>query len=115
MFDNGHDMKGNQAPDISKFFIAGINYRKTDASIRGLFAVGHTQYEAILKLATSHGLQELLILSTCNRTEIYGFAEDAGQLINLLCTQTYGNQKIFTDLAYIKKGWEAVDHLFSVA
>jgi glutamyl-tRNA reductase len=115
MFDNRHDMKGNKSPDISSFFIAGINYRKTDASIRGLFAVGNAQYEAALKLATSYGLQELFILSTCNRTEIYGFAEDAGQLINLLCTQTYGNKEIFTDLAYTKSGWEAVEHLFSVA
>jgi glutamyl-tRNA reductase len=108
-------MKGNQPPDILTFFIAGINYRKTDASIRGLFAVGPTQYQAVLKLAPCRGINELFILSTCNRTEIYGFAEDPAQLISLLCTQTQGNEAVFTELAYIKMGRDAAEHLFHVA
>ena len=82
---------GNKTSDISGFFVTGINYKKTDAAIRGQFAISNEQYEKILTLAPSYHLNELFILSTCNRTEIYGFAEDASQLINLLCTQTTGN------------------------
>jgi glutamyl-tRNA reductase len=108
-------MKGRRPADISSFFIAGINYRKTEASMRGLFAIGSTQYEAALRLAPSFGLHELFILSTCNRTEIYGFAEEATTLIDLICTQTSGDQKIFSELAYMKRGKAAVDHLFNVA
>ena len=105
----------NKAPDISRFFIAGINYKKTDAAIRGQFAVSTDQYEKIISLAPGHGLTELFILSTCNRTEIYGFAEDASQLIGLLCTQTAGTADTFTGLAYTKKGIAAMEHLFQVA
>ena len=108
-------MMGNKTADISGFFVAGINYKKTDAAIRGQFAVSNEQYEKILTLAPSYHLNELFILSTCNRTEIYGFAENASQLINLLCTQTTGAPSTFTELAYIKNGLDAIEHLFQVA
>lgn len=105
----------NRTPDISRFFIAGINYKKTDAAIRGQFAVSHDQYAKILSLAPAHGLSELFILSTCNRTEIYGFADDASQLIGILCTQTTGDAAAFSELAYCRKGEAAMEHLFQVA
>lgn len=108
-------MHGQYFKDISKFFVAGINYKKTDAAVRGSFAINNEQYAELLSLAPSYGIQELFVLSTCNRTEIYGFAEHADQLVHLLCTQTEGNIDTFKKLAYIKKGRQAIDHLFSVA
>ena len=105
----------NKSTDISKFYIAGINYKKTDAAIRGRFAISAEQYEKILTLAPAHHLHELFILSTCNRTEIYGFAEEPSHLINLLCTQTTGDPATFSDIAYVKSGLEAVEHLFQVS
>ncbi|HVW62570.1 MAG TPA: glutamyl-tRNA reductase [Puia sp.] len=106
---------GHKPTEISKFFIAGINYKKTDAAIRGQFAISNEQYEKILTLAPAHHLHELFVLSTCNRTEIYGFAEEPSQLINLLCSQTTGDPAAFTDIAYIKNGLDAVEHLFEVS
>jgi glutamyl-tRNA reductase len=107
-------MNTNRPVNISNFFVAGINYKKTDAVTRGQFAINDEQYENILQLARSFMVDSLFILSTCNRTEIYGFAEGPGQLVNLLCTQTIGNEKTFISLAYIKKGTDAVEHLFNV-
>jgi len=106
---------GNKSTDISGFYVVGINYKKTDAAIRGQFAISTEQYEKILALAPAYHLNELFILSTCNRTEIYGFADDAAQLINLLCTQTTGDGATFLDLAYIRHGMAAIDHLFQVS
>jgi len=108
-------MKGNDHNDILNFCIAGINYKKTDASLRGGFAIGPDQYNAVLELAPGFGLHNLFILSTCNRTEIYGISENVQQLIDLLCTQTAGDAAAFNEMAYIKKGAEAVEHLFNVA
>ena len=99
---------------IPNFYVAGINYKKSDASVRGRFAVGTEQYAAILCLAAQQGLDEVFILSTCNRTEIYGFAHSSRQLVDLLCSQTVGDAYTFTQAAYIKSGLEAVDHLFNV-
>lgn len=107
-------MQEQRTTDISKFFIAGINYKKTDVSRRGIFAINNNQYRNILQQAGKNSIREVFILSTCNRTEIYGFAENADQLIQLICNETAGNIDEFKQLAYIRRGIEAVAHLFHV-
>jgi glutamyl-tRNA reductase len=101
--------------NFPQFYIAGINYKKTNASLRGLFAIDHPAYATILKNAAHEGIQEIFILSTCNRTEIYGIASDAEALIELLCSQSKADIKTFREICYIKQGFEAVQHLFLVA
>jgi glutamyl-tRNA reductase len=97
------------------FWVIGVNYKKTDAGLRGLFAVNSDQYEQLLNKAPEYGLSDIFILSTCNRTEIYGFAGNAQQLINLLCSVCAGDEATFTELAYIKNAEKATEHLFHVA
>lgn len=99
---------------ISNFFVAGINYKKSDASVRGQFAINNEQYTSILQKASLIGLNELFILSTCNRTEIYGFAHNSDQLVELLCSETTGTAETFRQVAYIKNGLEAIEHVFNV-
>jgi glutamyl-tRNA reductase len=105
----------NRQSDISKFFISGINYKKSDATTRGLYAINPEQYASILAAAPHYGIKELFVLSTCNRTEIYGFAEEASLLSDLLCTQTSGDLASFKEIAYNKQGKNAIEHLFNVA
>ena len=100
--------------NISNFFVAGINYKKSEASVRGKFAISNEQYASILQRAAVTGLDELFILSTCNRTEIYGFAHNEDQLVNLICSATVGDADMFRQAAYIKNGTEAVEHVFNV-
>jgi glutamyl-tRNA reductase len=105
---------GTRTSDILEFYVVGINYKKTDAAIRGQYAVSEDQYAQLLTLAPSHHLNEFFILSTCNRTEIYGFADSAKQLAGLLCSATEGSYEEFLDIAYVKRGIGAVEHLFLV-
>jgi glutamyl-tRNA reductase len=105
----------NNTIDISGFCIAGINYKKADAETRGQFAVNPDQYEAILKSASVYNIKSLFILSTCNRTEIYGLADNPDDLIDLLCSQAKGSKNDFTRLCYVKKGIHAIEHLFNVS
>jgi glutamyl-tRNA reductase len=107
-------MTGISSKNLSNFFVTGINYRKADAGLRGQFSINHDQYSSILEKATKAGLDELFILSTCNRTEVYGFAENADQLIELLCSETTGDISTFKQIAYIKNGTTAIEHLFTV-
>lgn len=99
---------------VENFFVAGISYKKADAGTRGQFAVSQIGYDEALKLAPGFDLDALFILSTCNRTEIYGFADNTQQLIDLLCTQTTGTAENFIQLAYYKQGAEAISHIFKV-
>ena len=101
--------------DISKFWIAGINYKKADAATRGQFAIQNDQHTRLLEKALGNSLDEVFVLSTCNRTEIYGFADSVSQLIDLLCDQTGGSKETFLPSAYIKNGHEAITHLFNVS
>src|SRR5687768_3868342 len=108
-------MNNHYHKNISNFFIAGINYKKSDACTRGQYAINNDQYKALLQEAALAGLNELFVISTCNRTEIYGFAHSSNQLIQLLCSQTVVCTDSFKKLAYIKAGEKAVEHLFKVA
>lgn len=107
-------MENQYFKSIPNFYVAGINYKKSDASVRGQFAIGTEQYAAVLASAAQQGLNEIFILSTCNRTEIYGFAHNSRQLVDLLCSQTVGDAETFQRSAYIKNGIEAVEHVFNV-
>lgn len=69
----------------------------------------------MIQSAHQFGIDEFFVLSTCNRTEIYGLANNANTLIDLLCSQTAGQKETFLEYAYIKKDIEAIKHVFSVA
>ena len=102
--------------DINHFFVTGINYRKTDTAIRSQYAVCSDIYNSILaKAASQFGLHEVFVISTCNRTEVYGITDNVNQFIHLLCSETGGDECAFRRLAYVKHGYEAVKHLWQVA
>lgn len=107
-------MNGASPLLITNFFVAGVNYKKADGETRGQFAINSGQYAHIIELAPQYHVHSFFILSTCNRTEIYGFASDAGYLVDLLCSQTTGKKEAFGQLCYIKDGKDAIEHLFNV-
>lgn len=100
---------------IEEFYLAGISYKKTEASVRSKFSIGTQQYASILQKAKQQGIQEICVVSTCNRTEIFGRTHSAQAFIELLCSETEGNFYTFHSLSYTLQGWNAVEHLFSVA
>ena len=97
------------------FFVIGINYKKSDVSKRSIFSVNNDQYGSLINSASKFGIEEFFVLSTCNRTEIYGLAVSSNSLIDLLCSVTSGDKSTFLECCYIKKDIEAVRHIFSVA
>ena len=96
------------------FYAIGLNYKKADAEIRGHFSISETAQQNILLQAKAEGVQSLTVISTCNRTELYGIAEHPFQIIKLLCEHTHGTVEEFEKVSYIYKNKEAVSHLFKV-
>ena len=96
------------------FYAIGLSYKKADAEIRGHFSLDDQAKSNLLQQAKEVGIESLIVTSTCNRTEIYGFAEHPYQLIKLLCENTKGTVEEFQNVAYIYKGKEAVSHMFKV-
>ncbi|MEM6514620.1 MAG: glutamyl-tRNA reductase [Bacteroidota bacterium] len=96
------------------FYAIGLSYKKADAETRGHFSLDENSKTAVLNQAKKNGIESLLLTSTCNRTEIYGFAEHPFQLIQLLCDNTKGTVEEFQKVAYIYKNNDAVSHIFRV-
>ena len=67
------------------FYNIGVSYKKADANTRGKFSLSKENQIALLTLAKEKGFEGVFVLSTCNRTEISGFAQRPCQLIELLC------------------------------
>ena len=98
---------------LAHFTVAGINYRKSDVSTRGKFSISTDQAKLLLADASTK-LHGCFILSTCNRTEIYGIANHPDELIDLLCKHTLETRDHFLENGYVKEASHAVEHLFKV-
>lgn len=100
---------------LDRFCVAGINYHKADITVRGLFSITKDDYASIAIRAKERNIRSVFVLSTCNRTEIYGFAENVMVLVDLLTGQTKGTTEEFLPFSYLKKGDDALHHLYEVA
>ncbi len=90
----------------------GVSYKKADATIRGKFSVSKENQVALLEEAKSKGMEGIFVLSTCNRTEITGFADHPFQLIGMLCKYSNGSVEEFAQVSNVYKNKEAINHLF---
>jgi glutamyl-tRNA reductase len=106
-------LKYNVSSHIS-FYVIGISYQKADAKTRGKFNLNIDQRKALLHKAKSLGLDSVVTSSTCNRTEIYAFANQEETLIDLLCEFSLGDQETFSENGYVLKNELAIDHMFKV-
>ncbi len=107
-------MKGYHISKHNSFYTIGLNYKKADAHIRGKFSLDEAAMENLLVQAKGQELDGLLVTSTCNRTELHGFAQHPFQLIKLLCDNTQGTIEEFQEVAYVYKNNDAISHLFRV-
>ncbi|WP_337966311.1 glutamyl-tRNA reductase [uncultured Flavobacterium sp.] len=96
------------------FYALGLSYKKADAEIRGKFSLDTQAQSDLLMQAKAEGIESLIVTSTCNRTEVYGFAHHPYELIKLLCENSNGSVEEFQQAAYIYKNEEAVNHMFRV-
>ncbi len=104
----------HQVSKHSSFYSIGLSYKKADADIRGHFSLDVPAVDKVLLGAKEMGIDGLMVISTCNRTELHGFAQHPFQLIKLLCDHTKGSVEAFQEVGYIYKNQEAITHLFRV-
>jgi len=85
----------------NSFYVVGLSYKKADAEVRGKFSLDDATKDKLLQQAANAGFDGLLVTSTCNRTELHGFAQHPFQLIKLLCDNTEGTVEAFQEVAYV--------------
>lgn len=97
-----------------KFYVLGVNHTGTPAEIRGRFAFtesGKIEFTAMLQDA---GIPEVVILSTCNRSELFFFArEEAAQGVQQRLV-SYLDVADCRNSLFSLEGRDAVLHLFRV-
>ncbi len=98
----------------NSFYTIGLNYRKANADLRGKFSLDEASAHNLLLQAREQDIDGLIVTSTCNRTELHGFAQHPFQLIKLLCDNSRGTVEEFQEVAYVHKNKDAISHLFRV-
>jgi glutamyl-tRNA reductase len=101
-------------------FVIGVNHRTASLELRGCvaFAPGQAR-DALVRLHEAHPEQGFVLLSTCNRTELYGTLSSNGAspqecLAGLLLGRTVSSPDLASSL-YEMTGKQAILHLFRVA
>ena len=107
-------MENNTFAKHPTFYVVGLSYKKADAEMRGKFSLDDQSKTNLLQQAKAEGIDSLIVTSTCNRTEIYGFAQHPFQLIKLLCENSQGTVEDFQKVAFVYKNSEAINHMFRV-
>ncbi|MBH45754.1 MAG: glutamyl-tRNA reductase [Flavobacteriaceae bacterium] len=100
--------------NITYYCVVGLSYKNADLSVRGLFSLNKTKTDQLLLRAKADGVEELMVISTCNRTELMGRVENPEILINYLCTFSGGDPALFSDKGYVLTNNSALHHVFRV-
>lgn len=96
--------------------VIGVSYKHTNIDIRGKVAFTHSNKVRVTNELITLGIPELLILSTCNRSEIYFISNNLDHDIKLVKNQylAMGGVQVSPHL-YVKSGVQAIQHIFQVA
>ena len=99
---------------MRKIYMAGMSHKVAEIAIREKFYIPMD----VKTEALSHSpFDELLILATCNRTEVYVACDrdlDTAELVRYVCGLAHQNYDDFAKFFYTKTGEDVVHHVMNV-
>lgn len=99
-----------------KTFVAGISFKTAPVGVREQLAVSPGKLSCMAcKLKIHGGLTEIVLLSTCNRVEVYGVAPRGARRIDSLLNRLSSGSTDISSHVYVHENAEAIQHLFAVA
>ncbi len=102
-------------PEINNFTVIGINHWEAPVEVRERYSLSNESKKLLLDGSRREGIESLLLISTCNRTEIIAQDSSTEELIRLLTTYSNGTLDEFHKYGFELTGKLAVEHLFKVA
>ena len=100
---------------LAKFSVFGISHNELPASDREGFSLSPIHQSELISCLKSSFCENIMVLSTCNRTEVYlktnSFQSAKKQYLELID----GDEQSFNSSCYNKHGLDAVKHLFEVS
>ena len=100
---------------LSRFCVVGVSHKEAPESIRSLFSLSEEQQTLLLSEASAADIRSLMILCTCNRSEIYGYAGDEREITDLYLRHIKADSAVFQQYGFVKRGEEALQYLFEVS
>ncbi|MBA4696366.1 MAG: glutamyl-tRNA reductase [Legionella sp.] len=97
------------------FVVCGLNHKTAPLTIREEVACQFSDPKGLSQWIALSPLNEAVILSTCNRTEIYGETENPPQLLSWLIAQQQPLSKTTTSYFYSHAAAQGIRHALRVA
>lgn len=108
-----------QEPDSPRLVVVGANYRSSPVALRDRLFVAAPDQPALLARLRAAGIDEALVLATCDRVEIVAAASDpdraASVALDVLAEQAGVTRAALDGATCRYDGRDAVRHLFEVA
>ena len=99
-----------------KYYSVGFNHETSSLSLRETVTISEGELEAALtSLQRTNGIKESVILSTCNRTEIYSIADNIDSIFEWLISFRGLKKGQVDPFVYKHAGSQAAKHAFRVA
>ncbi len=97
--------------------VIGVNHQTAPVEVREQFAIPEARLpEAVKTLVSQPGIEEALIVSTCNRVELVARVTDSGADLSGCLSQLYGfDTQAYRKYLYEYRERDAVRHVFRVA
>lgn len=108
------EFRPNFLKNTIQYCVVGLSYKNADLSTRGNFSLDKSQTEQLLAQAKADGLKELMVISTCNRTELMGIVDEPQILIDYLCAFSGGDRALFLEIGFVLTDRDAINHVFRV-
>lgn len=108
-------MKVQDKNKLAHFHVIGVSYQSADVSVREQFSITTDREEAFYEEVKAAGLSDVMVISTCNRTEIYFFSETIHPLVDIWLSFTNGDTNTLMSAHFHRKGEAALNHLLRVS
>lgn len=99
------------------FAVVGVNHNDTPIHIRENVSFTDTQKIEGINFLLDNGISEVVVLSTCNRSEIYIYSDDILKKIEIVKDfyEDFFNVDNINEYLFCKTGQDAIEHVFRVS
>lgn len=100
------------------FVVVGASHKTCSTALRDRIFVAPSDEPAVLAALRNGGLEQAVVVSTCDRVEFHGCAPDpakAFETARALMEMRLGGEQLEPNAVYEMRGRDAVRHIFAVA
>jgi glutamyl-tRNA reductase len=100
----------------NSFITIGLKHGLAPLGVLEKFHLSNDQIKVLISFAKSnYDLTSIIIVSTCNRTQLFSIGLSKEQLVELLVKFSNGSKELFMKFGFEKMGEAAIENLFVVS